>query len=231
MGDLPQYTLKESQRAKHVRLKITAESGLVITIPAGFPKRKIPHILREKQAWIERHLNQLAQRLAEDFPPQQLHLQAIQQEWQIHYAPAMSDARVVLKPHDAQCLSISGDHNDPEALKQVLRRWLQHMGKTHLRPWLFELSESTHLPIQKITIRGQKTRWGSCSSRGNINLNYKLLFLPPAQARYVMLHELAHTQHMNHSPAYWQFLQTLEPQALILDKAMNQAWKHVPVWI
>ncbi len=59
------------------------------------------------------------------------------------------------------------------------------------------------LPVRKVFIKNTKSRWGSCSSRGNLNFSYKLLFLPPAVADYIVVHELCHLAHFNHGPAFW----------------------------
>jgi len=112
----------------------------------------------------------------------------------------------------------------------LLNRWLNDAARQGLEPWLRALAQETGLPCRGVHIRNQKTRWGSRSSRGAISLNRKLVFLPPGLCRYVLLHELAHAKHMNHSAAFWEALRQLEPRARELDAELRHGWRYVPAW-
>jgi predicted metal-dependent hydrolase len=95
----------------------------------------------------------------------------------------------------------------PRALDAIadLQHWLKREARRHLPDWLALVAEDTGHRYQRVSVRLQRSRWGSCSSRGTISLNAKLLMLPRMR-RYVLVHELCHTLHMNHSPAFWDKL-------------------------
>jgi len=80
-------------------------------------------------------------------------------------------------------------------------------------------------------VRKQRTRWGSCSTRGTITLNVCLLFQPPEVVRYLYLHELTHLRHMNHSARFWAAVGRLEPAWRELDAQLARGWQRVPAWL
>jgi hypothetical protein len=86
---------------------------------------------------------------------------------------------------------------------------------------LTELAGKHGLSYNRVTVRSQKTRWGSCSSRKNLSLNYKITLLPPELMDYVLLHELIHTRHFNHSRAFWEELDRCVGDAKQLDKELQ----------
>jgi predicted metal-dependent hydrolase len=88
------------------------------------------------------------------------------------------------------------------------------------------------LSFCSVQVRRQRTRWGSCSAKGAISLNLCLLFQSPAVLRYLLCHELAHTEHMNHSARFWRRVEQCEPQYRALDaELLRTGWNRVPQWV
>ena len=88
----------------------------------------------------------------------------------------------------------------------------------------------TNTVFQRMHVRGQKTCWGSHSSAGTISLNYCLMFLSPAHLRYVMIHELCHTRHMNHSAAYWRLVGSIVSNYRAHEKLLDRGREQIPAW-
>ena len=126
---------------------------------------------------------------------------------------------------------LSGRTRDETLCVGALKRWLVALGKKEMLPMLRALSSETGNPFKKMHVRGQKTCWGSHSSTGTISLNYCLMFLDPRHMRYVMIHELCHARHMNHSQRFWRLVGQFEPSYRRLDKDLNHCWKRIPTWL
>lgn len=84
-----------------------------------------------------------------------------------------------------------------------------------------ELNQAYGFTYHRISIRNQGTRWGSCSKQGNLNFNYRLLFLAPALQDYIMVHELCHLQELNHSKKFWSLVAQTVPSYQLLRKALR----------
>ncbi len=229
---LPDYTLQESARVKDIHLKISAQEGLIVIVPKGFNHQHLAEILRQRRGWIEKHLAALSDI---EFPPRQLEFLAVNKTWQIQYLKQTQAEKSGIEwqeKRDERCLILTGEIQNTDFLKYTLHHWLLKQGRQHFEPWLTQLSKETGLKYNKLQIRKQKTRWGSCSTRLTISLNYKLLFLPRQFARYVLLHELAHTRYLNHSKQFWDLLVQLDADALALDKALDTVGQEcVPAWL
>ena len=111
-----------------------------------------------------------------------------------------------------------------------LKQCIMREAHAALGPWLARLSAATGLTYQRVQIRRQRTRWGSCSPTGTISLNACLMFQPAPVVNYLLLHELAHTRHMNHSRRFWRLVERFEPGWRELDAALTRGWREVPYW-
>ena len=224
------YTLRESLRAKRVILKVGV-NGLEVIVPRRFGKRKLPGILEANRKWIEKEL----QRVSESpslVAPECINLNAIDERWQVNYLLyPTSDGRISVKEQTSNRLLVEGDVDDVRRVSSIITQWLHLKAHAYLVPWLKEVSREFDIPFQKATVRGQTTRWASCSKLGNISLNRSLLFLPKHLVRHVFLHELCHIRKLNHSPEFWRLLHQLEPACKDLEGEVRKANRHVPQWV
>lgn len=220
--------LRRSARARYVRLKLHPGGKLELVVPHGFDERHLPAILDRHEAWVLRHLPRLeGQAALQPVPaPRRIALAALGEQWCVSYLGDDGGRHGCRASGEGQLRVSGGLH-----WQQGLRRWLARRGREQLVPWLGQVSEEIGLPFSGATVRGQRTRWGSCSSRRHINLNFGLLFLPPHLVRYLFVHELCHTRHMNHSADYWRLVATVEPDYRSLERALRQAGKTLPAWL
>jgi predicted metal-dependent hydrolase len=167
-----------------------------------------------------------------NFPiaPRTVALEAIGKSYAVHYLNRRGTG-LELTQAAPSVLELNGNVSNQKGCVTLLRQWLQVQGRLHLVPWTEKMSLEAGLAFKGVQVRGQKTRWGSCSSKGTISLNYKLLFLSPHLVSYIIIHELCHTVHLNHSRNYWSFLSSFEPKCTALDKEMKGVGRLVPRWV
>ncbi len=233
MSDLPEYTVRESTRAKHVRLRVSTHDGLIVVVPKQFDHAQIPGILVEKKRWLDSAMAELERRreLMEpvDELPERIALRAIGEDWAVEQREEERSS-VRITEHVDSWLRIRGKIDVPDLWRSALRRWVVGKAKQRLVPWLEAVAEEHGFQVGRVCIRCQKTRWGSHSKRGTISLNAQLLFVPTELVRYVFLHELCHSVHLDHSARFWDLLRQHEPQTDRLRQELRTAWRYVPGW-
>jgi predicted metal-dependent hydrolase len=228
------YTVRRSPRARHVRLIVSAE-GLTVVVPQRFcVSRDLPPILESRRDWIADALKKAQAasraRAEEKLFPDTIDLRALNETWRVEFAPLKRERLIA----GSGRLLLTADFSENEALA-ALKRWLLAKGQERLPLLLADLAdlaaEGGHrFDYANVTVKEQKSRWGSCSLKGNVNLNCRLLFLPLRLVRHVLLHELCHLREMNHSKAFHSLLSALDPNALENARELKQAWKFVPRW-
>ena len=112
-----------------------------------------------------------------------------------------------------------------------MQEWLQFKAENILLPLVRNISQSTNISFNSVRVKSQKTSWGTCSVRKNINLNRNLIFLPRNLVEYVILHELCHVKFMNHSLEFWKALETYVPDCKAAKRELNESGKILtPAW-
>ena len=248
------YTVRRSPRARRVTLKVTPESGVVVVVPSRFDLARVPAIVQANAAWIDRAAKRVGRMQAAGASssvalPAHIVLPAVGEEWDVRYVPtpaagvrvtetAAAGGRgtqsVRTMPQEGLAggsLTLRGRVDDDDACRAALQRWLVRRARQALEPLLNDLASHLGCPYARLTVRNQRTRWGSCSRRGTISLNCQLLFVSAESARYVVVHELCHTQHFDHSPPFWALVRRHEPGCDRLRREVRMAKRSVPGWV
>lgn len=233
---LPAYTVRRSNRARHARLVVSGREGLVVVVPARFDLRRVPELVAARAEWIERSFRRIGGPAAPEAPalPSVVELPALAERWAVHLRPTAAGRSSLEQRVDGTLVvRHAGPSGEPErdALAlEALRGWLSGRARAELEPWLRRLAAAQDVSVGAVSIRAQRTRWASCSARGNISLNRTLLFLPPELVSHVLLHELAHRVELNHSPRFHALLAAMDPGAARHAALLRTAWRLVPAW-
>jgi predicted metal-dependent hydrolase len=241
----PAYEVRASNRAKYAQIKITPAGKVLVVVPRRFNIKHVPAFVAEHQRWIDSQLQQL--RLTHDpvydsDSPQRIILRAVDETWQVVYdnqdkrkpdtSHRTTTTLVKRRDYENKLLTPATSLyiNRARPIKPQLIQWLTGRARTALSERVECLSQVTGLLPGAIHIRGQKTRWGSCSVRRTLSLNRSLLFLPPPLVRYLLIHELCHLVHLNHSRHFWALVQRFEPDYEQLDRDLSAASCYIPQW-
>jgi predicted metal-dependent hydrolase len=224
------WHLRVSRRARYAKLLIKPFGGLEVVIPPRFPRGEVAGLVEKHAVWA-RHQVARQTKLRESIRlPQQLSLAFDGSSTPVVYRSDSLQFNLDLFDDPGADRIIIGA-SDQQARIAELRGWIRRRARASFPGLLKQLSVRTGLGFNKVSIRSQKTRWGSCSARGNINLNDQLLFLPAVTVRYLMIHELCHTRHLNHSKAYWALVETHCPAYRQQDAVLSSSRDRVPDWL
>jgi predicted metal-dependent hydrolase len=225
-----EFAVRRSARARRLTVRVYPGGRVEITVPAGVRAEAVQDFVARHRAWIDARVAELRTHPlpAHEPLPGRVFLQALDADWQVRY---VARRRAGIRVTGERALEVYGDPAQAPAARRQLRTWLVREARSALEPWLARLAAESGFGYERVQLRRQRTRWGSCSRSGTISLNVCLLFQPPAVVRYLMLHELCHTRQMNHSARFWRLVATHEPDFRMLDWELTRGWRHVPGWV
>ena len=216
--DVP-YVFKRVPRRRHVHIFVNDEGTLEVRAPWRFSLSKARDVLRENAGWVSETLDAVRERLAQrprlvtgtrlplldgslrlDIRPQaQIDMFECTRPWRGRAERRGTVLRI-----------ISASLGEGE-LRFLIERWYRREAATWLSARVEHFSARLGVQPSRVTIRGQRSRWGSCSGKGTVSLNWRLMMVPGALADYVVVHELCHLRHMDHSPNFWAMVSGAVP--------------------
>ena len=228
-----EYALKRSSRRKKtVGIRI-AQGVVEVTAPTRTLIREIEGILRQRGGWILERMEAASQ-----LPPPRRLLTGESLPLMGRDLPllvAASDVRRTTVASNGKSISVlvpagTADEERREQVRAAIVSWYRQQAETYLKEsvarWLPAFGLSA---MPRVLVREQRSRWGSCSSDGTLRFSWRLAMLEPGLIDSVVVHELAHLEVMNHSPAFWQVVLKVMPDAKERRKRLNEAGRSLPL--
>jgi predicted metal-dependent hydrolase len=224
------WHVRISRRARRLSMRVSPGGRVEVVVPPGVGIPAIERFVAQHREWAERRMRELALHapLAADCRPVSVHLPLTAQRWDVEY---LHSSRSSVSDTGEGLLVVRTPQGTDAQVGRALFRWLLREAGGQLRERLDTVAAETGLDYARLLLRRQRTRWGSCSTAGTVSLNVCLVFQRPEVVRYLMVHELCHRRHMNHSTAYWKLVESYEPHWRTLDKELLKGWRNVPGWV
>lgn len=219
------YLVRRSARSRGLRVTIDPRLGLVVSVPPGTrrgwarPEDRIEGFLRERSAWVLRHLDRLARE--QDAARAR---GGARDGGQVFYRGQLHRirVRVVALPGRRSIVERSGGDAEDELvvslatgerrpLERILGAWFRERATEAIDAVLSGHATALRIQPSKVDIRDPRSRWGSASRRGRLMFSWRLILAPPASLETVVVHELAHLRAFGHGPAFWALVASRRP--------------------
>ena len=192
-------------KRKTLSLTINENAELIIRAPKRLSVEKIQDFINEKENWINRK-KRLIENQIKDVTSNHNKLLYLGNLFPINVEQNASK-ELFFTGEEFIANSI-----EPDSLSLSIKKWYKNKFKEIALPRVAYFANKHNLMVNQVRIKNQKTMWGSCSSKNNINLNYLLLMAPMGVIDYVIVHELVHTIHRNHSTDFWDSVESIMPE-------------------
>ena len=206
------YEIKHSKKAK--RINLTVREDLVkISLPWGIPLKTAREFMELKKEWVLGHIQSFQKRKREKLSRKFLAGEKFPYLDQIITLQTRSIAGEQIEVHLTGdtiwiCLPEKLAKTDRSfQVRAALFSWYKEQARTILGEKIVYYAQLLGVSCNQFRIKEQKTRWGSCSNKGNINLNWRIILAPESVVNYLVLHEVAHLKQLNHSSAFWQLIE------------------------
>ena len=235
-ADVP-YVFKRVPRRRHVHILVNDEGTPEVRAPWRFSRRKAREMLRENADWVLSALDTVRARLAER--PRLVtgaRLPLLDGSVRLDVRPrAQVDMFECARPWRGRAerhgpvLRVGTTSLGDGELRALIERWYRREAATWFAGRVEHYAPRLGVRPSRVTIRGQRSRWGSCSGKGTVSLNWRLMMVPSALADYVVVHELCHLRHMDHSPRFWAMVGGVVPDYRERRRSLNALQGRLPL--
>jgi len=195
------YSIRKSNRAKYVRVRINIDGGIELVVPRFVNLSTAEKFLLKKKEFLYKYFKLVNNRQNRYYYlGNEIEIISLDDVNLSVTGPILKGNKLFLYAQKA-LISFEDEY----------RRWLKERALEYIPVRAKELSEKHNLNYNRITIRDQKSRWGSCSSKNNLSFNYKLMYFNNEIIDYVIVHELCHLREMNHSKEFWKIVEGIMP--------------------
>lgn len=193
------------KKVKNASIRINSNLDITITVPDSYSKKRLDNLIKDKSYWISKTLFKLSKRKKViDLKDNEVLLFGEKYELVI-------DTKIdnkILTYHESK--KIVSNH-EITGKSTILIKWYVHLAKKEIIKMVIELAGKYGFEYNRIFIRDQKTKWGTCSSKKNLSFNWRLIRCPKFVTEYLIIHELSHLKEMNHSKKYWELVESMCP--------------------
>ena len=226
----PGWHVRISRRARRLSMRVFPGGRVEVVVPPGVGIPAIERFVARHRDWADRRSREYALLAphAAVRRPESIELALPGRRWVVAYG---SSHRSTVHDTGDGVLRVRDTGQSDRHLSSALLRWLGGVAAVELGTRLDALAGELGIDYARMHLRRQRTRWGSCSAAGTISLNVCLMFQRPAVVRYLLIHELCHRRHMNHSGRFWRLVESFEPDWRALDAELLRGWQHVPAWV
>ena len=214
------FTLVRRKGQKHINIRVHHDGQVTVSAPVHTSDARVNEAVTIKATWIRSHVNRVKEKIScvdelSEFP-----LGGAPHTVVIEYDPNRRGH--IRLDESEQCIYMRTNTVNRRSRIDAMVRFLKRYCAEVITQELHRVSKPMRIEISRVFYRNQKTRWGSSSAKGNISLNFRVAMLPPEVRRYLLLHELVHQKHMNHSVSFWKHMQKVCPDYLESDRWLKE---------
>ena len=238
IGDIEiPYVFKRVPRRRRVHIVVNDDGTVEVRAPWRFGLARAREVLRENSRWVVRSLDSARRRLARRprlVTGARLPLLDDSLRLDVRRAPQIdlfAEGRPLRSRAERRgtTLRVSTATLGDEELRALIERWYRREAVTHLASRVEHYAPQLGVRPSRVAIRGQRSRWGSCSGKGTVSLNWRLMMVPGELVDYVVVHELCHLRHMDHSPRFWAMVGGTIPDFRQRRRRLNEHQEGLPI--